>query len=122
MRKPIRIKLQNGLDAVLHTPRSTQMAKIVKQYREQLYLKHSLLYAVEVTIENETLYVIYWTTFRNRNEILPKLEVSLEYALQYNSFILYEGTAYSITSPVNKTLVNAIINKIKPSIATLVTP
>jgi hypothetical protein len=130
-KKPVRFKLQNGLAATVHPPKSALM----KQLREdclnkrQVDLESPSMYAVEIEIENERVYVLYAREFWWHPEEFPTvmayiimlLETRMEQMLRDNWFIIHANIAYPPNNATNETLVNGIINKVKPCLAPLVT-
>jgi hypothetical protein len=119
MTAPFHFKLANGLKATLHPPNSPIVEQIMKTRTAKGHFKISLLFAVEIKVKNERLYVIYWSGFITPNYIVKELEKDLQYALGYNFGISYNNIMHSIADQTTDSLVQAIINNEKPNLAPL---
>jgi hypothetical protein len=76
---------------------------------------------LEVNVENETISLFYDVDDVMPCDLVSALGEKMEICLNLNSFIVYKGIAYAPRTHTNLTLVNAIIKRMQPSIAVLVT-
>jgi hypothetical protein len=88
--------------------------------KDQITLRRSSLFAVEVEIEDESIYVIYWVLFGPQSA-RKRLEEHM-LALSENSYVIYNHTAHSFITPINHALVHAIVHKLRPGLAALLAP
>jgi hypothetical protein len=122
MTTPLKFKLQNGLNATLHAPRSAGMRRIWNECtnQDQIEFSRSSLFAIEVEVEGEHIYVVYWV-LSDAYFTCKRLEDRMS-VLDDNCYIIYNHIAHEFLTPPNDTLMNAIIHKLKPSLAALMAP
>ena len=111
--------LANGLKETLHPPNTPLMKRLLETCTAPPFFKRSLMFAVEVKVKNETMYIIYWSGFITHNYIIPELRKNLLYALGYNFAINYNNVLHLVNNVTNDLLVQAIINNEKPTLAPL---
>jgi len=79
-----------------------------------------MVFAVEVKIENESVYLVYLASPTYPPEdTLQKLKENMTMGLEENYGIIYNKNVYPFVSQANENLINAIVNKVKPSLTPL---
>jgi len=126
MSQPTCFIMENGLKATLHHPKSPELRSIVINCtnRSQKTLKFILgsmsMFAVEIDIENEKIYVIYLATVDHPPEdTMQKLKENTKAGLEENYGIIYDKNVYPFTFRANAALIDALTHKIKPLLAPL---
>jgi hypothetical protein len=128
----LEFKLQNGLNATLHLTKSPKMEQLLKtrirricsELRVDPVSFYAVLFAVEIRIEDESVYMFYWRKFVGT--VIRELKQELnnkngQWTLPF--FIIYNNQVYYSNDTVAyESIIQAIIHKIKPSLAALVTP
>jgi len=114
MPKPTRFKLKNGLNATLYGPKSRTMKWLLKCLKD-LTTNPLELFAIEVEVDGETLYLVYFTLNPSK-VIVEELKESLNW-ISRSLCIIYREVAYSRTSPANVAFATAIADKINPRVA-----
>jgi hypothetical protein len=111
---------------VLHLPESPALQTVVlsctnRDPKTLSFLLHSLsMFAVEIKIEGESVYAVYLAGSNFTMEsTIQKLEETLRSGLEDNYGIIYAERVYPFPNHANATLINAIVNKIKPSLTSL---
>jgi len=115
---PKKFKLQNGLDAILHTPKSHVTKKLLKNCSNPNWPRGraDFLFAIEVKIGGERLYLIYLTFANAPDKILSQLKAKMECTIYENFAIIYNNTAYLFNTSINCALSKAVIRKINPDL------
>jgi len=129
MDEPLRFKLENGLRATLHPADSWLLQQLLKKCRGKhvnttrllLLVKTKDLCVVEVRIKGECLYLLNWAPLPAQQGIVKKLETDMKSTVQENYAIIYRHTVHTILTSANLVFVKAIINKLRPEIALLIT-
>jgi hypothetical protein len=116
------ITLPNGLKATLHPQRSKIVLELLKNCanRSEIFIKPYSLFALEVEVEDEHLYFLYWALFKPFDRMSTILRENFESTLQLNNYIIYNNIAYSLLNPANSALVTGVLQKIKPHIAIII--
>ena len=114
--------LPNGLKATIHPARSKIVKQLLKRClnRNEIFIKPCSLFALEVEVENEHVYFLYWIAFNNPQQLTANMQRNFESTLQLNAFTIYNNIAYSFLSQTHDALVSGVIQKIKPHIAVLI--
>ena len=120
MPKTIHFNLENGLEAILHAPKSSETKRLLKLCAKQNYRLNNQL-AVEIKIENERVYILYNAVVNTPEHIITQLRNDLEGYMRGNYFMVYNNVAHIFDMEINLALTNAIIKKIKPGVAMLIT-
>jgi len=120
--KPTQLTLPNGLVATIHSPRSRLVRDLLKNCvnRNEIFTKPNSLFALEIEIENEHIYLVYWVAFKTPESLITDIQRNFEYTLQLNNFVIYNNVAYFFLSQTHAAFVTSIIQKVKPSIAALI--
>jgi hypothetical protein len=117
-------KLQNGLNALYYPTMSLELQQLIKHcaLRTQVLFRNTFnfVFAVKIEVEGEPLHLTYLTLDFPPTTILNDLATKMQY-LSNNYAIIYNNVVYFPNDPANKSLINAIVHKIKPSLAVLVT-
>jgi hypothetical protein len=126
-------RLQNGLNATLLGPKSPAMKRLLNACtnKDTVDFVSDSLYAVEVEVDGERTYVVYdakilglwWKGESDASKyIVRMIQSEMEKTLRDNWVVIYNNVAYPFNSKMCRALVNAIIHKVKPGLAALVTP
>jgi hypothetical protein len=96
------------------------MQRLLSQINQK-HLDRKKLFAVEVEVEGESVYVVYWAPFNPPAYLVAELMEELN-PLERNCYMVYNGTAYPSFHPTAVALVHALVERVKPCLAPLVTP
>lgn len=127
----IKFKLQNGLVAILHPIKSSTVDRLLKTRIRRICSKLQVssvefrpsLFAVEVKIESESIYLFYWQAVTAPKHAILRLKHELDAAnLRWFTlaFMIYNNAVYYPDDAASGTLADAIIQKVKPCVATLI--
>ena len=125
MSKPVKFRLKNGLNATLYPPENAEARRLIEivrahAHRQHLYPCSSALTLVNVNVENEQVYLVYWTSQYANHALVKKLKVELN-TENRPFWIIYAEEVYTVTEPSYNTLYNAVAQRVKPYLAALIT-
>jgi hypothetical protein len=122
MPKPINFKLQNGLTATLYPTGSSEIEHLLNNCKNwgRLHRKPGETTVVKIDVEGETVCLAYRTKCHPNNEIVDELSRDLTQTLMADFFIIYEDHLTHRYTRSHHTLVKAILQRVKPSLAPLI--
>jgi hypothetical protein len=109
------------LNATLYPPENRRIKKLLDSCtnKDNLFIRWFAVFAIEVEMENERVYLLYWKLVDSPEEVKTQLQKQMRSRIGYNYAIVYNNVVYNFENRVNIALRNAILQKIKPDLAAL---
>jgi hypothetical protein len=127
--KPKAFKLQNGLKATIYQVGCAETKIVLRECnnKHKVHLTAHTSLMLKIEIEDESVYLLYWRGYRKAVKQAATLVEGFRSALAesiglQSVTLIYNHTARFILAKQYDPIINAIVNKVKPSIAPLVIP
>jgi hypothetical protein len=126
LRRSISFRTDNGLEATLYPRGSAATRRLLKACTnrgEGPLIEPQKTTVVKVRVKGEDVYLIYSAASYTNQELIDQLKTNIAYSLiTQTNWIIYHNTMHPYPQQSHFTLCKAIIRKMKPGLAALLTP